>query len=148
MSVRLVLNEKNIAALTLTPAGMVGRYTAVLAYDIREVAIAETAAGTTKYGRGQMARSYNVSMGPMTASRSTFRLKNRKHYAAYVFRGTQGPIRSTRGRLMPIGKSQLGLGFIKAPAGTKFKLKKAVRGQEGKNYPMRAARLVFARRGL
>ena len=146
--VEIKLNEQVIAGMTMTPAGLVGRWTSVLTYDIREEAMALTAAGTTEYGRGQLARSYNVSMGAMGRSGSTFHLKNRKRYAAYVFRGTTGPIRSRKGRLMPVGKSQMGLGFIRAPKGTKFTLRSRVDHQTGHNYPMKAAKVVFARRGL
>lgn len=127
---------------------MVSRFTTAVTVEAKVVAMGLTAAGTHEYGTGRMAKAYSVKYGRNTRSRCTMRLTNSRPYAKYVFQGTQTPIMA-RGKAMPVGKSQLGLGRgTRAPKAAKFTYRRAVRGQTGNNYPMRAIRVVFARRRM
>jgi len=140
------INDIAVGGFTRTSGGMVTRWGVTLTSEVKRVARRLTLAGTTKYGRGGLANDYSVVLTATGESHCTIVLKNRKSYAKYVFEGTRPVI--TNSRLMPVGKSQLGLGAIRAPKGSHFSMKGEVKGQVGHNYPMQAVGLVFTRRGI
>lgn len=167
--VRFEIDDRAISSMTLLPTGLISRHYAPILEEIKVEAVkrtiraqAATAArvaaktGTFKVpakNQKRLADDYSVFLANRSNSRVTWNVRNNRSYAAYVFRGTKGPI-TAGGRIMPIGKSRMGLygvarifdvkGAVKT-YGVRFKRK--VRGQRAKNHPFNAMQAVLRKRG-
>ena len=164
LSVGMSLNihSSSISNMTLNRKGMVAEYTRSVAASIRSTAQVITQQKTGKADRwvgGRASRfkpmwaSYHVSWRRASPSDVVWKVSNRKSYARYVFLGTANTITSNKGKVMPVGKSQLGLyGVARLRKGKAKKhninFKNSVSGQKARNFLMEATRKVYVARGL
>jgi hypothetical protein len=144
-TVKFDINQLEIGGFTRSSRGMVTRWGVGLTTEMKELARAGTLRGTQKWGRAILANSYTVVIAGTGETECEIRVRNRQKYAKYVFLGTRPVITATGGGRMPVGKSQLGLGFLRVPNDAYITPKAEVRGQKGHNYPLTAMRLVMSK---
>jgi len=164
LSVGMSLNidHSAISNMTLNPTGMVSSYTRSVAKSIRKTAriitIRKTGKADARAGgristKKPMWQQYHVRLNRSSPTDVVWHVSNGSPHAVFVFLGTVGPIKSSTGKVMPVGKSQLGLsGAARIPAGQSktygVVYKDSVSGQKARNFLMEATRKVYVARGL
>ena len=151
--VRFEFHQQVINSFTKSPEGMVSRWVHRLVLETLVVATAQTKFGTSLSRwksaptRLKLWQSYGEGPHRFTNTKVTWRLGNSAPHAKFVFLGTGPVITSKRGRKMPVGKSQLGIGKAHVPEAMlgQIRFRRRVRGQRGHNYPMEALRFVLAK---
>lgn len=150
---KIKLDQAAIASFTLSPAGSVSLWVQKVATRTKVLAAAETKAQTGKRwrnisGQPRMFQLYFAEVAFHRAKSVEWHVKNTSDHALFVLLGTQGPIKRSGGRAMPVGKSQTGAPRgAKAPKGT-VQFSRAVDGQEGRNFLFDALITVLAKDGV
>lgn len=132
VTVTVILNEPNIARMTM-PGGMIFEYVTTLTREVLTVSIA-----TAPILTGRMRSTLRREVGAWGPTEVTQHVLVGTEYARYVLKGTTGPIRSPRGRLLAVGASQ----------GRRVTLAMSVRGQAANNFLGAALSRVMRSHGL
>lgn len=139
MSYRMVvvIREDKVSAMTMSTRGMVRRWLRGFAREVMALSVLRTPVRT-----GKMKVAWREGIDSYSPLHAKHLVRNKAKHAAYVFRGTRGPIRPKKGRFLAVGASQYGKG---SPL---VVFRREVRGQAANNIPMKALREVMVRRGM